>query len=348
MDDTDAMRRHLSDGVVIPACPLALNSRRRWDERHQRALFRYYLACGAGGLALGVHTTQFAIHDPKVGLLDPLWELAAEESRAARQSFALVAGLCGPTRQALAEAELARRHGFDVGLLSLAAHPRATEAQLLAHCRAVGEAIPLFGFYLQPAAGGRVLPYTFWQRFAELPSAVAIKIAPFNRYQTLEVIRAVVEAGREDIALYTGNDDNIILDLLTPFTFDCHGRKVVRHIVGGLLGHWAVWTQKAVQQHRRCRRLVRARGPIPPGLLQLAAQVTDANAAFFDAANGYAGCIAGLHEVLCRQGLLAGTWCLDPGEQLSPDQREQIHRVYRAYPHLHDDAFVAQHLDQWL
>jgi dihydrodipicolinate synthase/N-acetylneuraminate lyase len=348
MATIDSVRARLNEGLVIPACPLALNSQRRLDERRQRALFRYYLAAGAGGLAIGVHTTQFAIRSPKVGLFRPLLELAAEALRQAGAGWARIAGVCGATRQALAEAALARKLGYQAGLLSLGALKAASEDELLAHCRAVAEVLPLFGFYLQPAAGGRVLPYRFWRRLAELDNVIAVKIAPFNRYQTLDVVRAVAEAGREDIALYTGNDDSIVMDLLTPFRFQLGARTVERRIVGGLLGHWAVWTKKAVELHAECRRLARTGKPIPVRLLRQAAEVTDANAAFFDAANGYAGCIPGLHEVLRRQGLLEGIWCLDPKETLSQGQREEIERVYRAYPHWHDDEFVAEHRDEWL
>jgi len=348
MADIEQLRKSLGDGLVIPACPLALNRRRRLDERRQRALFRYYRAAGAGGLAVGVHTTQFAIHDPKVGLFEPILALAAEERARANNACLLIAGVCGGTKQAIAEARTALHHHCDAGLLSLAAHRKSGEDQLLAHCKAVSEVIPIFGFYLQPSAGGRVLSYQFWRRFAEIGSVVAIKIAPFNRYQTLDVIRAVTEAGRDDIALYTGNDDNIVMDLLTPFCFEPGRKKVPRRIVGGLLGHWAVWTKKAVGLHDRCRRPAIAGSPIPPELLRVGVEVTDANAAFFDAANGYAGCIPGLHEVLRRQGLLECTWCLNPSEVLSPGQREEIDRVYRAYPHLNDDQFVANHLDNWL
>jgi hypothetical protein len=348
MGDIDSLRKHLRKGVVIPACPLALNSKRRMDERRQRALFRYYLAAGAGGLAVGVHTTQFAIHDAKVGLFGPLLDIAAVERERAEPRCALIAGICGSTKQAVAEAAQARRCGFDVGLLSLAWHQQANENELIAHCRAVASVIPLFGFYLQPSAGGRILAYRFWRRFAEIQGVVAIKIAPFNRYQTLDVIRAVVEAGRDDISLYTGNDDNIVMDLLTPFRFEAAGRRVERRIVGGLLGHYAVWTKKAVELHSQCRRLVQTSAPVPASVLRLGAEITDANSAFFDAANSYAGCIPGLHEVLRRQGLLEGTWCLDQNEVLSPGQREEIDRVYRAYPRLNDDHFVAEHLEEWL
>jgi dihydrodipicolinate synthase/N-acetylneuraminate lyase len=259
-----------------------------------------------------------------------------------------IGGICGKTKQAVAEAELLRAMRMDAGLLSLGALRDTSTAELIAHCRHVAETIPVIGFYLQPAAGGRVLPFEFWRRFAEIENVVAIKIAPFNRYQTLDVVRAVVEAGRDDIALYTGNDDNIVVDLLTPFSWEAKGRRVERRIVGGLLGHWAVWTRTAVDLHAECRKLAASGGPIPAEMLTRNAQVTDANAAFFDAANGYAGCISGLHEVLRRQGLLESIGCLDPREMLSPGQAEEIDRVYRAYPHMADDDFVAAHRDEWL
>ncbi|MBI5773021.1 MAG: dihydrodipicolinate synthase family protein [Verrucomicrobia bacterium] len=346
------IRQALQRGLVIPACPLALTARRKLDERRQRALLRYYIAAGAGGVAVGVHTTQFAIRDPKVGLFAPVLQLAAEEmSRAdARRKEPLVriAGVCGGTRQALAEAKLLRECGYHAALLSLAALKKSSEAELLAHCRAVADVSPLVGFYLQPAVGGRVLPFSFWRRFAEIENVVAVKIAPFNRYRTLDVVRAVAEAGRDDIALYTGNDDNIVLDLITPYRFKVGGRTVERRIVGGLLGHWSVWTKRAVELLGECHRLVRRGGTIPPEMLRRSVEVTDANAAFFDAANGFAGCIAGLHEVLRRQGLLAGIWCLDSREALGPGQRREIDRVCRTYPHLNDDAFVAAHRDEWL
>lgn len=338
-------RDSLAKGLVIPACPLALNRRRKFDERRQRALLRYYQAAGAGGIAVGVHTTQFAIR--QVGLLRPVLELAAEEA-GKNPAFVRIAGVCGATKQALSEASLARELGYHAGLLSLGALRDAGEIELLAHCRAVAEVLPVVGFYLQPSVGGRVLPYTFWRQFAEIENVVAIKIAPFNRYQTLDVVRAVAEAGRDDLALYTGNDDNIVMDLLTPFRFRVGKRWVKRRIVGGLLGHWAAWTKSAVGIHARCRRIVSSAQPVPAEMLRLNVEVTDMNAAIFDAANGFAGCIAGIHEVLRRQGLLEGIWCLDPREQLSPGQRAEIDRVCRAYPRLTDDAFVSAHLDEWL
>ncbi len=345
MGASDSWRQALAEGLVIPACPLALTSGREFDERHQRALVRYYMAAGAGGLAVGVHTTQFAIREPKIGLLRPVLELAAETCS---PSAVRVAGICGTTAQAVAEAELALGFGYHAGLLSLAALARASDEDLVRHCRTVAETIPVIGFYLQPAVGGRALPYSFWRRFAEIPNVVAIKIAPFNRYQTIDVVRAVAEAGRDDIALYTGNDDNIVLDLLTPFRFVHDGQSVERRIVGGLLGHWAVWTKTAVELHAQCRRIVQSGGPIPADLLRASVEVTEANAAFFDAANGFAGCIAGLHQVLAGQGLLAGIWCLDPDEGLSAGQREEIERVRQAHPQWRDDAFVERHRDEWL
>jgi len=332
------IRESLLEGHVIPAHPLALNAARRLDERRQRALTRYYLAAGAGGVAVGVHTTQFAIRE--VGLLKPVLELAAEETRG--HGVARIAGVCGAREQAVREAELAASLGYDAALVSLGALSGATSAEMIGHVRTLAEIIPIFGFYLQPAVGGRVLPYQFWREFAETENVVAIKIAPFNRYQTLDVARAVVEAGRGgEIALYTGNDDNIIGDLLTEFDFG--GRKA--RIVGGLLGHWAVWTRKAVEQLAAIKI---AGAHVPTSMLTLAQQVTDANAAFFDPAHEFRGCIAGLHEILRRQGLLEGRWCLDRDEDLSPGQSEEIDRVCRAYPHLADDDFVGEHLDSWL
>lgn len=334
-DFHSALRR----GLAIPAHPLALDAQRRLDERRQRALTRYYLAAGVGGLAVGVHTTQFAIREPRFGFFEPVLALAAEEMDRAAQPVVRIAGICGATHQAVDEAELIRGLGYHAGLLSLAALREASEAELLAHCRSVAEVLPLIGFYLQPAVGGRVLPYSFWRQFAEIENVAAIKLAPFNRYQTLDVVRAVLDAGRDDIALYTGNDDNIVADLLTPFRFG--GRE--RRITGGLLGHWSVWTKGAVELHARCRL-----AEPTAELLRLGAEITDCNAAFFDAAHGFRGCIAGLHEVLRRQGLLEGLWCLDESVMLSPGQLTEIDRVWRAYPHLRDDEFVARHREAWL
>lgn len=341
------LRSHLLQGQVIPAHPLALTAARTLDEQHQRALTRYYLAAGAGGIAVGVHTTQFAIRDPAHRLLEPVLALAAEtvaaEMAVRPRPFARIAGVVGRTNQAVREAELARRFGYDAVLLSLAAWADDTDEGMLAHCQAVAETLPLFGFYLQPAVGGRVIGYDFWRRFVDIPEVVAIKIAPFNRYQTLDVVRAVADARREDVALYTGNDDNIVVDLLTRFRMAGGERR----IVGGLLGQWAVWTRSAVSMLHSIRRLS-AEAPIDPAWLRTAVALTDANGALFDAANGFHGCIAGIHEVLHRQGLMAGTWCLDPAEGLSRGQREEIDRVLAAYPDLRDDAWVAEHIDGWL
>lgn len=341
----------MTRGVAIPAHPLALTPEGAFDERRQRALTRYYAAAGVGGLAVGVHTTQFAIREARIGLFEPVLALAAEEmDRAdARGGAPLVriGGICGDTRQALAEADVLVRHGYHAGLLSLAALARATDGALLDHCRAVAERIPIVGFYLQPSVGGRPLAYEFWRRFAEIERVVAIKIAPFNRYQTLDVVRAAAEAGRDDIALYTGNDDHIVGDLVTPYRVLTARGPVVRRIVGGLLGHWAVWTSAAVTLLERCKAAALG-DHVPADLLATGVEVTDANAAFFDAANGFAGCIAGLHEVLRRQGLLTTIRCLDPHETLGRGQLDAIDRVYGSYPHLHDDAFVAGHVDEWL
>jgi dihydrodipicolinate synthase/N-acetylneuraminate lyase len=329
------LRSRLNQGLVIPAHPLALTADRKLDERRQRALTRYYIASGAGGIAVGVHTTQFAIRDPEVGLFKPVLELAAEEARG--KDVIAIAGAIGPTTQATRETGIARDLGYDAVLLSLGALKDAPVRDLIMHVRAVADILPVFGFYLQPSVGGRLLSYEFWREFVQIENVVAIKMAPFNRYQTIDVVRAVAESGR-DIALYTGNDDSILVDLMTEYAF---GPARAR-IIGGLLGHWAVWTGKAVEHLRLTRN-----GPTPE-LLTLAAQVTDANAALFDPSHHFHGCIPGIHEILRRQGLLEGRWCLDPNEELSPGQMEEIDRVCRIYPHLTDDDFVREHLDKWM
>lgn len=368
MEDSDRwdVRAHLLRGQVIPAHPLALDERRRLDERHQRALTRYYVASGAGGIAVGVHTTQFAIRDPRHALLAPVLRLASDAADEALQAapgdgrvreLIKIAGICGATAQAVSEATLARELRYHAGLLSLAGWDDASDAALLEHCREVARVIPLVGFYLQPAVGGRVLGYAFWRSFIEIPELLAIKVAPFNRYHTLDVIRAVADSGRRDVALYTGNDDNIVLDLLTHFprmdasegeaNDDGSRYTSVPCMVGGLLGHWAFWTSRAVElldgiaASRRSAR-------IDSSWLTRATAITDANGAVFDASNRFAGCIPGIHEILRRQGLLAGNWCLDPTECLSPGQLEEIDRVISAYPWMTDDSFVAERLDDWL
>jgi len=346
-----AIRERLAAGLVIPAQPLALDSNRRLSERHQRAISRYYLDAGAGGIAVGVHSTQFAIRDPKHGLFEPVLSLAAEEIdrhvAATGRPVVRIAGLCGATRQAVAEAGLATRLGYDAGLLSLAAMPEAGLDELVAHCAEVARHMPIIGFYLQPAVGGRMLPLEFWRRFVEIENVVAIKIAPFNRYQTIDVVRAVVEAGRDDVALYTGNDDSIVVDLLTTWEFSRHGRPVRQQIAGGLLGHWGVWTRRAVEQLERIK-VARSGSELAADWLAEAVAVTDMNAAVFDAANGFRGCIPGILEVLRRQGLAPSACCLDPHETLSPGQAAELDRVTAAYPRLVDDDFVAAHRDRWL
>ncbi len=337
----------LRKGVVIPAHPLALDAGRTLDIRRQRALARYYLDAGAGGLAVGVHTTQFAIRE--VGLYRPVLELAMRSATEwAREPPVMLAGLSGRTAQAVNEAEIARDLGYHAGLLSLAALKGATEDELIAHAQTVARQIPLVGFYLQPAVGGLVLPVSFWRRFAAIENVAAIKIAPFNRYRTLDVVRGVVEAGAADrVTLYTGNDDHIVFDLLTPFTVVANGRATTVRIKGGLLGHWSVWVKTAVELLERIHASVAA-GSAPADLLALDSQVTDCNAAIFDVANDFHGVIAGCHEILRRQGLLEGIWCLDPNETLGPGQKQEIDRVCAAYPQLNDDAFVRANLHRWL
>ncbi|WP_433943182.1 dihydrodipicolinate synthase family protein [Paenibacillus sp. SN-8-1] len=346
-----SVRSLLMKGTVIPAHPLALNQDRKLDERRQRALTRYYLASGAGGIAVAVHSTQFEIREPDIGLLEPVLRLAAEEVDAAGLNRPLikVAGICGPTDQALREAELAVKYNYDLGLVSTGGLGDWTEAQLLKRAQAITDIIPVFGFYLQPAVGGKPLSYSFWRELAEIPGVKAIKMAPFNRYQTLDVVRAVCMSSRKDeIVLYTGNDDNIVADLLTTYRFEEDGRSFEKGIAGGLLGHWAVWTRTAVELFGEIMALREQGAPIPAELLQRGAQITDTNAALFDPSHGFHGCIPGIHEVLRRQGLLEGRWCLNPEEELSAGQLEEIDRVYRLYPHLNDDAFVKAHLEEWL
>jgi dihydrodipicolinate synthase/N-acetylneuraminate lyase len=346
-----SVRAQVKAGVVIPAHPLALTPSRTLDERRQRALTRYYFDAGAGGVAVGVHTTQFAIRDGRHGMYRPVLEIAAETARESLagnpRPFAMVAGICGDTDQAVTEAEIAKVHGYDVGLLSLGALQDASDAQLIRHCRAVADVIPLFGFYLQPAVGGRVLSYAFWREFAEIENVWAVKIAPFDRYRTLDAVRGIAEAGREDIALYTGNDDNIVSDLLAAFPVNVGGERKTRHFDGGLLGQWAVWTRSAVDLLARCKQ-ARAAGAASAALLREGAELTDANAAIFDAVHAYAGCIPGIHEILRRQGLLAGIWCLDTAEKMSAGQSAEIDRVCRTYATLSDDTFVKENLERWL
>ncbi len=353
MIDTQ-LYKNLKQGCVIPAHPLSLTSERKLDEKSQRALTRYYLDAGAGGVAVGVHTTQFAIRDPKIGLHQPVLELAqstidAWEQKHTEKKIIRVAGICGDTKQAVQESKLAVKHGYHIGLLSLSAFQESTNQTMIDHAKAIADHIPVMGFYLQPSVGGRILNYRFWTKFLEIPNVCSVKIAPFNRYQTIDVLRALVDVNREnDIALYTGNDDNIVMDLLTEHVFYREKKPVSIHIVGGLLGHWAVWTKKAVDLLNEIHQIKASGNTIPKAMLTRAIQVTDSNAAFFDAANGFTGCIAGLHEVLFRQGMMSGRWCIDPNEGLSTGQLQEIDRIYASYPHLCDDDFVIKNIENWL
>ncbi len=338
----------LRSGLVIPAHPLALDAERRFDAQSQRALTRYYHAAGVGGVAVGVHTTQFAVRNPEHDLFVPVLELAAqtvreEDGRTGRETL-LVAGVVGKTDQAVGEARLARGLGYHLGLLSLASLPDATDEELIAHARTVAAEIPLFGFYLQPAVGGRLLSRSFWREFCRIENVAAIKVAPFNRYATLDVLRGVAESGRgEEIALYTGNDDAIVHDLLTEYRSP-EGPSL--RFVGGLLGHWAVWTKRAVELLEKIRTW-REFGTVPEEVLRIALQVTEMNGAIFDAAHNYAGCIPGIHYVLYKQGLIESMNTLDPSETLSPGQQEEIDRVIALYPDLVDDEFVGGGLEEW-
>ncbi|MGP4108120.1 dihydrodipicolinate synthase family protein [Virgibacillus sp. L01] len=345
-----AIKNLLFQGTVIPAHPLALTEDKLLDEQRQRALTNYYMDAGAGGVAVGVHTTQFEIRDPQFNLFEKVLKLAADEvnKRDLNRPFIKIAGICGSTDQAIGEAKIATNLGYDFGLLSFGGLNHLSEEELLEHSRQVAEVIPIFGFYLQPAVGGRTLSFEFWKEFAEIPNVHAIKMAPFDRYKTLDVVRAVCHSSRSDeIALYTGNDDNIVIDLLTTYEVEVNGKTIKKDIVGGLLGHWAVWTEKAVEQFNQIKQTRRENGDVTK-FFPLSNQVTDANAAFFDAANSFKGCIAGINEVLARQGLLRGNWCLLDKEQLSPGQSEAIDRIYQEYPHLHDNDFVNNNLNKWL
>ena len=339
-------------GTVIPAHPLALDADRKLDERRQRALTRYYLEAGAGGIAVAVHTTQFAIHEAQRGLLRPVLELAAttaaeyrstEDAAAdpdhghARPGAVLVAGACGPTAQAVAEAELAATLGYHAILLAPYRAGALSEDELIARAAAVGEILPVIGFYLQPAVGGRLLSREFWTRMADLPAVIGVKVAPFDRYATVDTVLGVAASQRRDeVALYTGNDDHIVGDLLSP------------DFVGGLLGQWSVWTRAAVALNRTAQRAKAGDADALRAVLATDVPLTDANGAIFDVAGGFRGCIPGIHEILRRQGLLAGLWCLDKDEVLSPGQLDEIDRVWRMYPELRDDDFVAEHRDRWL
>ncbi|MDR1933330.1 MAG: dihydrodipicolinate synthase family protein [Spirochaetales bacterium] len=340
-------------GTVIPAIPLALDEKRRFDEKRQKALVRYYIDAGAGGIAIGVHTTQFEIRRPEYGLFRPVLDLVSKtiDEHAAKRNKKIIkiGGICGRTPQALREASFLRENGFHAGLLSMADFAEDPVDVMIGHVREVAAAIPVFGFYLQPSVGGRVLSYGFWREMACVENVIGIKIAPFNRYRTIDVVRAVCDAGRENaLVLYTGNDDSIVSDLLTEYRIVSDGKEKRVRIKGGLLGQWSVWTRSAAQLFERVRGIAEQNLPIPQDLPALGVQLTDANAVIFDAAHNFAGCIPGIHEVLRRQGLLAGTWCLNPSQVLSPGQSAALDRIYASYPHLSDDDFVKTHLGEWL
>jgi len=349
-DIDSAVLERFRKGTVIPAMPLALTEKREFDQPAQEALTRYYMDAGAGGIAVGVHSTQFAIREH--GLFEKVLTCVSDAidqwgQKTGNKVFK-ISGACGKTTQAVAEAEFALTAGYHAAMLSLAAMKDAGISAMIDHCAKVAEVMPLIGFYLQSAVGGPVLPYQFWKEFMKIPNVVGIKIAPFNRYKTFDVVRAMCETGKEnDITLYTGNDDTIVLDLLTEYKINVNGVDKKVRIKGGLLGHWCVWTQKAVTLLNEIHALVENGKDVPPELLTRGMEITDCNAVFFDAANTFAGCIPGIHEVLRRQGLLKGTWCLDPNEQMSPGQSDEISRVYEAYPHLNDDAFVKAGIEKW-
>ena len=336
----------LREGTVVPAHPLALGPDRQFDEQSQRAISRYYLDAGSGGLAVGVHSTQFAIRE--VGLYRPVLELAIETAREwSDRPLVMIAGAVGKTAQAVEEARTARALGYHAVLLSLAALKGASEDELIEHCTAVAQEMPLVGFYLQTAVGGIPLSRSFWARFASIDNVVAIKVAPFNRYRTLDVAFGVAQAQAEErVTLYTGNDDHIVADLVTPMVVRTGNREVTLRFKGGLLGHWSVWTRGAVKLLERLKVSVSS-GAMPPEVLALDSFVTDCNSVVFDVEHDFAGCIPGCHEILRRQGLMRSTECLDPGEKLSPGQSAGIDRLYETYPELHDDAFVAANLDRW-
>lgn len=343
------IKQLLHSGTVIPAHPLALDYNRQFDEQAQRRLTRYYMAAGSGGVAVGVHSTQFEIRDPGIDLFETVLRVASEEIDAVqlKKPFIKVAGICGPTAQAVNEAGLALKHNYHLGLLSMGGLQGWTEAAILQRVKEVAKVIPVIGFYLQPSVGGRIFTYEFWREFAEIENIHAIKVAAFNRYQTLDVVRAVCHSSRvSDIALYTGNDDNIVADLLTSYQFEVDGKTIEKDFIGGLLGHWAAWTNGAVKLFEQIKASKANGRKNAAELLTLGVQVTDMNAAIFDPANHFHGCIPGIHEVLRRQGLLKGRWCLNPAEELSPGQMEEIDRVCKAYPHLIDDDFVTEFLSK--
>lgn len=341
----------LKKGTVIPATPLALDENRNFDEYSQRLLMKYYLNCGVGGIATAVHSTQFEIRDPKVNLFEPILKLVSEEitdfENKTGKVIVKVAGVCGKIEQAVAEAKLAQKYGYDAVLLSPGGLNDLSEDEFVTRTKAVAEIIPVIGFYLQTAVGGRHFSYKYWQQICEIPNVVAIKVAPFNRYMSLDIVRAVaLSTRRDEITLYTGNDDNIVIDLLTTYKFDVDGTHYEKGFEGGLLGHWSVWTKRAVELFELCKK-EKAKKQISAKMLSLANAVTDSNAVLFDGANGFAGCIPGLHYVLKKQGLMKTLNCINPNEVLSCGQAEEIERIYDMYPQLVDDDFVKENIENW-
>ncbi len=338
----------LRKGVFIPAHPLALTKERKLDEKRQKALTKYYIESGVGGIAVGVHTTQFEIHNPKIGLYKPVLQLAIETVKEYKleNKIIKVAGICGNTEQAIKEAEIAKGLGYDAGLLNLGTFiDEKDDDILIEHAKEVSHIIPVFGFYLQPATGGRELSFSFWCKFFQIDNVIAVKVAPFDRYRTIDVIKAIAQTKREkDIAVYTGNDDNIIIDLITPFKFN---NKIIR-IVGGLLGHWAFWTKRSVDIFNEIKEIIKENSPIPQEILTLSAAITDVNSAVFDANNKFSGCIPGINEILRRSGLLEGNWCINQDITLSPGQKEEIDRIFKCYPYLRDDEFVKKNINRWI
>ncbi len=351
------MNRHeialnkLKAGTVIPATPLALDENRNFDKETQRLLMKYYLNCGVGGIATAVHTTQFEIRNPEIALFEPILKIVSEEiykfEKENNTVIVKVAGVCGKTEQAVKEAELAKQYGYDAVLLSPGGLNDMSEDYMVERTKAVAEIMPVIGFYLQTACGGRQFTYNYWERVCKTPNVVAIKCASFNRYTTLDVVRAAALSERcNDITLYTGNDDNIVIDLLTKYKFEKDGKTIIKGFDGGLLGHWSVWTKKAVELFEKVQKEKKS-DAISSEMLTLAAEVTDTNSAFFDTAHNFSGCIAGLHEILRRQGLMKNIYCLNPEETLSEGQLEELNRVYDMYPHLNDDAFIKDNIEKW-
>lgn len=351
MDRHEKALEILKSGTVIPATPLALDENRNFDEYSQRLLMKYYLNCGVGGIATAVHSTQFEIRDPEVQLFEPILKLVSDEiadfENKTGKVIVKVAGVCGKTEQAVKEAELAKKYGYDAVLLSPGGLNDLPESELIERTKAVAGVMPVIGFYLQTAVGGRRFSYNYWQQICEIPNVVAIKAAPFNRYMSLDVARAAALSSRSDeITLYTGNDDNIVIDLLTTYKFDVDGKHYEKGFEGGLLGHWSVWTKRAVELFEKCKQ-EKGKDSISAEMLSLANAVTDSNAVLFDGANGFAGCIPGLHYVLKKQGLMKTLNCINPNEVLSCGQAEEIERIYDMYPSLVDDDFVKENIENW-